>query len=1357
MTSPSAFIPVDRRQALALGQALPDRASGATLFADISGFTPLAEELTRAFGPERGAEELVSQLNQIYDALIAEVDRYGGSVIGFSGDGVMCWFDGDDGRRATASGLAIQKAMQKFGAVQISRRAPVAITVKVAVAAGPVRRFVVGDPSIQLIDVLAGKTLDRLEDVEQAADKGEVVLDETTWAAVAPIAQMSGWRNRTGTRYAIVTGLTTTVETKPWLPLERDALTEAQVRPWVLGPVYERLVRGQSGFLADLRPATALFLSFGGIDYDNDERAGEQLDSFIRRVQQILDRYEGTLVALTFGDKGSYLHIALGAPIAHDDDAERAVAAAMDLRALGDELPFINSIKMGLSRGYMRTGAYGSADRLSYGVQGDEVNLAARLMQRAAPGQILVSERIATAVGSLYHLNPLGQVRVKGKQDAVRVLAVIERIQTKTLPSDASELVGRAAERALLAERLKALRGQKTSSVVLVEGEAGIGKSRLVESLRYEAQVAAVTSLTGAGDATERATPYHAWRPVFAQLFKLDALPEDKPTRRAHVLSEVETAVGPELARFVPLLGAVLPLDFQDNELTAQMSGQVRADNTQQLLTQLLQHLAGAWSLLLVLEDAHWFDSASWALARRVAHEVNPVMQALVLRPLAEPLPVEYRNLLNDPETVRLQLAPLSPTEVQALVSQRLGVESLPSAVTELLSEKAEGNPFFSQELAYALRDAGLVLIRNGQCQIAPNVDLKAAAFPETVQEVVTSRIDRLTATQQLTLKVASVIGRLFAFRILRDTYPIASDRPLLREQLEILSQLDFTATEAPDPELAYIFKHFIIRDVSYGLLLFAQRRELHREIAEWYERNHPDDLSPYYALLAHHWEKAEVPAKAIEYLEKSGEQALRSFANEEAAAFFEQALKLAKDTVPEISLSRRAKWELQTGEAYVNLSKYVEGRKHLEAGLALAGYPVPSGTGMEALNALAQALLQIGHRTWAARYIRRSAAGRGDLLAIPRAYERLAEATYFQGEMVLPIFASFRGLNLAETIGPSPELARSSANVGTQLGFIPLHGAARGYLARALEIANRSEHLEAREYVSMVNSYYYSGIGDWAQVQEQAGRVLDISRQLGDVRRWQDVTSHLVAMYYLQGDFAACLRLADELYAVANRRSDARFIALALQAKAFCDIYVGELDRAMTWLEALRPLVGAGDEVTVLPLKMELLGLESIVRLRRGESQAALDAADHALALTAKAIPSFYAAITGYAGPAAVYLDFLERKDTRPGLAKSANRALQTLGKYARVFPIGKPRLRLYQGRYARLTNKPEQARKSWQASLALAQGLGMVYDKGLAHYEIARNAAADSAERQQHRDAAMDIFARLNAAYDLERARQV
>jgi tetratricopeptide (TPR) repeat protein len=700
-----------------------------------------------------------------------------------------------------------------------------------------------------------------------------------------------------------------------------------------------------------------------------------------------------------------------------------------------------------------------------------------------------------------------------------------------------------------------------------------------------------------------------------------------------------------------------------------------------------------------------------------------------------------------------MELEPLPAGDLEELIRQRLGVKTLPAQVTELVRRKAEGNPFFSEELVFALRDAALIRITGDRCEIAPNVDLDAVAFPDTVQEVVTSRIDRLTPAQQLTLKVASVIGRAIIFHLLSDTFPVDSDRPLLHAQLESLSRLDFTVLDTPEPELVYIFKHVITQEVSYSLLLFAQRRELHRHVAEWYERMYASDLSPYYALLAHHWTKAEVPAKAMEYLEQAGGQALRNFANNEAFAAFEEALKIAADPALAIAPVRRARWELLAGEACVNLSKYVEGRRHIEAGLALAGQPVPQGAAGQGAFVLVQLLRQLKHRSLGARTLS-SPEERSARLELTRAYERLAEATYFQGETLLPVYSALRGLNLAETTGPTPEQGRSAAAVGAILGFIPMHGVATSYLDRALKIAEASEHLESREYVSMTASYYYSGVGNWGQVTERADEVLALARRMGDVRRWQDVTSHKLAMLDFRGEYAAAIQLAEELEAVARRRQDVRFMALALQGKAYAQLYLGKLEEAISTLRAIDALVSGGDQVTVLPIKMELLGMLAIASLRSGDVDAALQNAAQTLALTARAMPSFYAALSGYTGPVDVYLTVKEQNFPLPDLSMQTQRACKALAKYAQVFSIGVPGSLLQRGRYDWLANKPGAAFKAWQECLERAQALEMPLEQGRAHYELARRLPPNDPAQAEHRAQAIELFTRLNAAYDLARA---
>lgn len=200
---------MDRRQALARGTTLPERTQGAALFADISGFTPLTEALALELGPKRGAEELTRHLNRVYDALIAELHRYGGSVIGFSGDAITCWLDGDDGSRATACALAMQQTMKQFAAVKTASGRTVSLGMKAAVATGSVRRFLVSDPQYCTIDVMAGATLEHLAAAEHQAQKGDVILDARAVASLADRLQIDAWRDdeETGQRFAVVTGL----------------------------------------------------------------------------------------------------------------------------------------------------------------------------------------------------------------------------------------------------------------------------------------------------------------------------------------------------------------------------------------------------------------------------------------------------------------------------------------------------------------------------------------------------------------------------------------------------------------------------------------------------------------------------------------------------------------------------------------------------------------------------------------------------------------------------------------------------------------------------------------------------------------------------------------------------------------------------------------------------------------------------------------------------------------------------------------------------------------------------------------------------------------------------------------------
>jgi len=720
------YLPIDRRAALVGGTTLPDRAHGAVMFADVTGFTPLAEALAQGLGPRRGAEELTALLNQVYSALITQIEQFGGSVVGFSGDAITCWFDEDMRReardlrleqttsqassltphassaaaRALAAALAMQRAMTAFAAISTPAGATAALMVKVAVVAGPIRRFLIGDPQIQVLEVLAGRTLDRLAAAAHLAERDDVVVDMATLGQFEAPLRVAAWRIEAETqqRAAVIAELPLTVAQAPWPAMSADQLRDDQVRPWVLPAVYSRVRHSADPFLAELRPVVALMLQFGGLDYDNDESAGAKLDAYIRQVQAIVTRYEGHLVDVTMADKGGYLFAAFGALHAHEDDARRTALAALDLRSVR-VTPESEAARIGISQGAMRTGPYGGATRRAYGVLGDDVNLACRLMSEATPGQILASARVQPWLVGTFESAALPAIRVKGKRAPVAVyqlLAEAPAFPVVLAPAMATPLIGRAAEYAVLTAALAALL-EGASGVVIVDGEAGIGKTRLIGELAGLLRERGAAVLTGAGQSIEQ-TSYSAWRGVFRAYFGLDQKPM-LVERQAWVQGQV-AAVAPELLDHLPVLNDILNLGLDDTDLTRSLDAAERGEHLADLLVELLCARASMQPLTIVLDDAHLLDSRSLTLVIRTVQAcmapggspqraAPALLFALALRSLdaTHSAVPQFMQLLGLRGARRITLGALSAHDTVALAAARLGVAptDLPAELGELV------------------------------------------------------------------------------------------------------------------------------------------------------------------------------------------------------------------------------------------------------------------------------------------------------------------------------------------------------------------------------------------------------------------------------------------------------------------------------------------------------------------------------------------------------------------------------------------------------------------------------------------------------------------------------------------------
>jgi predicted ATPase/class 3 adenylate cyclase len=891
-----AYLPADRLAALAGQRELPLRASGAVLSVDVVGFTGITAAFASALGARRGAESLAELLNQVYSTLIACVEEWRGSVVSFSGDAMRCWFAGDDGRGAVACAWQIQQAMQ---AIAIPAAAPLAVAVKAAVVAGEVQRFSLGDPAIQLIDTLAGGLLVRLADLEEIVQPGEIIVDEPAALALAALVDPGPQRSHPGsaTLGVIVAGLTAQIA-PAGAPIDVAGLTlpAADVQPWLLASIWERLQRGMGDFLTELRPVVALFGQFAGPIDAEDRAALETLNRYVAWVQGVITRYDGVVLQITLGEKGNYFYAAFGALQAHEDDAVRAVCAARDLQAPAADSPIGAGLRVGLASGITRTGVYGSPTRRTYGVLGDAANLAARLMQHAQPGTILATQDVAAATADQAGWLGLAPLTVKGKRDPLSVYRYIaDRSQSIGQPAqDQLPMIGRQAE---LEQLLGYLAGQpRQGHAIAISGEAGIGKSRLISEVAAAARRRGWLVYASECQSYLQNTPYSLWQPLLRALIGIED--SDPAERQIALLETAIAAVNPAWLPRLPLLGPIVNLSIPDTDLTRTFDAQLRNASREALVVDWLRawvqaQAASASGIVLVLEDIHWIDPLSLSLLTEVTRVIAPlpVIVLLAHRPLdaAATLKDQLSNLSEQP------LGVLSPEAAGALITAkmlRLGQPLTPGELEPLASQvyaRTQGNPFYIEEL--------LIYLHENQQDLHDPLVWERSELPTSLHQLLLSRIDQLSPPQQETLKIASVIGRLFRAAWLSGYHPALAARDV-HDDLSGLRAAEMILLDSADPELIYLFRHVIAQEVAYETLAFATRELLHEQLAGYLERSAPalDDQRIY--LIAYHYERSANHTKRREYLLLAGRTAQAAYANAAAIRYYEAAL--LTDQLPE-------------------------------------------------------------------------------------------------------------------------------------------------------------------------------------------------------------------------------------------------------------------------------------------------------------------------------------------------------------------------------------------------------------------------------------------------------------------------
>lgn len=645
------------------------------------------------------------------------------------------------------------------------------------------------------------------------------------------------------------------------------------------------------------RQLTVMFCDLVGSTEMSARLDPEDMRDVIRAYQDACSgavaRYDG-FVARFMGD-GVLAYF--GFPRAHEDEAERAVRSGLDIIDAVEKLDTPARHKLGVRVG-IATGIVVVGDLIGQGaaqewdVIGETPNLAARLQSLALPGTVVIAESTMRLIGRTFELEPLGFHTLKGFEAPLPVWSVLRDAGTSTRfeafrSQGLSPLVNRESETALLRDLWR--RSQDGEGrVVLISGEAGIGKSRIVAALAEHAAASPHIAIS------YQCSPHHindALYPILSEIERSAGLVGDEPqSTKLDKLEAMIARYGLDAREIAPFLAVALSIPTGDRYPSIDLTAAERKERTMAALVGLFEARARRAPALTLIEDAHWIDPTSLVVFRRVLQQVSALSVLLIIT--ARP---EFTPSWEPPKNLSvLQLSPLAKEETTLMVQRVAGGKALPANILEEIILKTDGVPLFVEELTKTVVESGQLREENDSYQLVSA--RTPIAIPSTLQDSLLARLDRLSSVKDVA-QIGAAIGRDFSHRILEEVCSMRG--PALTEALDKLIAANIIHRRGAEPDAVYTFKHALLRDAAYQLMIRTRRREVHRAIAEVLERRFPQIIEAEPETAARHHEHGGDPARAADYYRRAGGQAAARSAYVEALAYLNEGLRVIESLTP--------------------------------------------------------------------------------------------------------------------------------------------------------------------------------------------------------------------------------------------------------------------------------------------------------------------------------------------------------------------------------------------------------------------------------------------------------------------------
>ncbi|MEQ8672728.1 MAG: tetratricopeptide repeat protein [Aggregatilineales bacterium] len=848
-----------------------------TLFIDISGFTPLTETLMQY--RRDGAEALTQVLQSVFSPCVHHVYQQGGFISTYAGDAFTAIFPSENHAdaplRALATAFYIRQFFSENGEISTPYGA-FQVSVKIGLGQGRVDWGVIGREN-QHTYYFRGEGVKACAFAEHQADKGEIISNMDLLPSIASHVKSQPLTED----YVLLTGFSNDVPAllEPERPLNADDL-----RPFVPDAVIKLESRGE------FRDVSVAFIS---IEDTEDSEDYTTINSFIADVLVLCNRYGGYFRHVDFGDKGAMIVLLFGAPVAYENNSERAADCLLAIRALQTTIRW----RGGLTFGTTYAGFTGGEERSDYAAIGDIVNLSARLCMSAEWGEIWTTAQVQSWLrASGFQFDSLGTQSFKGKTQMVEVYALTGKRIASFVEAQSITMIGREQELTNLTDAVNPILNGHFGGITYIYGEAGIGKSQLVLALRQQMVTSQNVGWYYLPADEILSVSYNPFRHFLRQYFdqqvgsgininrnrfdaKIDALIQSPELVN-------EETIRATLDRTRSFIGALIDLRW-NGSLYEQVEPTQRAENTQIALKNLFLAESLRQPLILHFEDIHWIDEDTRSIIVTLTRNMEgyPIVMLMTSRYNDDGSSVTIPDL--DPETPlhTIALQPFDRENTARQVNALLGGDSDESFVTYLL-DKTSGNPFFVEQLVYHLLELNLLEQHHEMWRVKES---QLSEVPTTIGAVLVARLDRLTLDIKTIVQTAAVLGQEFEVNVLSSM--LRNDPDVDNKVKAAEDQSIWTAIT----RILYLFKHALMRDAAYDMQLRSRLRELHALAATAIRDVYTDDLPSHYGDLAYHYGKAGDTENEREYSLLAGQSAAAG-ATADAANFLARAYELTPE-----------------------------------------------------------------------------------------------------------------------------------------------------------------------------------------------------------------------------------------------------------------------------------------------------------------------------------------------------------------------------------------------------------------------------------------------------------------------------